>query len=52
MDRLLEKIIANSFYELFMPPSNMFYLFDKNKAEQITKIGKDITDKLIKEYEN
>lgn len=52
MDRLFEKIIANSFYELFVPHSNKFYLFDKNKAEQITEIGKYITHKLIKEYEN
>jgi hypothetical protein len=48
MTTLEEKIIANSFYELYMKPSNVFYLFDKKQAEEIIRTGKELLNRLRK----
>ena len=45
---LARKIVANSDYFYELPPSEpvMFYFFNKKTAEEITKAGKEMMQKL------
>lgn len=46
--KLARKIVGNSFYFYELPPSEprMFYFLNKKTAEEVTKTGKEMMQKL------